>query len=132
MMQTNQPRRGLEEKAAPDMESRNHAEGSNVIDATKVSSGKDITKVLDFFRYTPATGSSSLDAALATGVLRNSVTWYISYLEDEGLLRVVCIQPDRSTGFRAKHYSADPALWPQVDAPAAPQYPSLFNEEDLL
>ena len=129
-MQNNQPRRGLVEKATPSI-GGDHAEGIEVIDAAKVHTRKDLSKVLDFFRYTPATGSSSLDAALATGVLRNSVTWYISYLEDEGLLRVVCIKPDRTTHYRSKHYSADPTLWPQVDEPAAPQYPTLFGE-DLL
>lgn len=125
MMQTNQPRRGLEEKAAPDMESRNHAEGSNVIDATKVHNPKDLCKILDYFRYKVGT---TLDAALATGILRNSITWYVAYLENAGLLQAVCIKRDRTTGYKAKHYSADPGQWTQQP----PQYPSLFGKEDLL
>lgn len=127
--QGNNPQRGLVEKAAPGMEMGNHAEGVSVIDAAKVHNPKDLCKILDYFRYT--TGST-LDAALATGILRNSITWYVAYLENAGLLQPICIKRDRTTGYKAKHYSADPALWPQVDEPAAPQYPSLFGKEDLL
>ena len=131
MMQNNQPRRGLVEKTAPDMERSNHAEGVgvSVIDAAKVHNPKDLCKILDYFRYKVGT---TLDAALATGILRNSITWYVAYLEDAGMLQAICIKRDRTTGYKAKHYSADPALWSQVDEPAAPQYPSLFGKEDLL
>ena len=128
MMQNNQPRRGLVKKAAPSI-GGDYAEGNEVIDAAKVHNPKDLCKILDYFRYT--TGST-LDAALATGILRNSITWYVAYLENAGLLQAICIRRDRTTGYKAKHYSADPTLWPQVDEPAAPQYPSLFGKEDLL
>ncbi len=126
--QGNNPRRGLVEKAAPSI-GGDYAEGNEVIDAAKVHNPKDLCKILDYFRYT--TGST-LDAALATGILRNSITWYVAYLENAGLLQPICIKRDRTTGYKAKHYSADPTLWPQVDEPAAPQYPSLFGKEDLL
>lgn len=126
--QGNNPRRGLVEKAAPSI-GGDHAEGIEVIDAAKVHNGKDLCKILDYFRYKVGT---TLDAALATGILRNSITWYVAYLENAGLLQPICIMRDRTTGYKAKHYSADPTLWPQMDEPAAPQYPSLFGKEDLL
>lgn len=75
--QGNNPRRGLVEKAAPSI-GGDYAEGNEVIDAAKVHNPKDLCKILDYFRYT--TGST-LDAALATGILRNSITWYVAYLE---------------------------------------------------
>lgn len=75
----------------------------------KIQQEKDICKVLDFFRYKVGT---SLDAALSTGILRNSVTWYIAQLEELGELQAIFVRPDRHTGFKAKHYSADPARWP--------------------
>lgn len=52
-----------------------------------------------------------MDAALDLGVLRNSVTWYIDYLEKEGLLQAIYRRPDVHTGFKAKWYSADPTKW---------------------
>lgn len=76
----------------------------------KIQQGKDICKVLDFFRYKTAT---TLDAMLATGVLRNSITWYVAQLEELGVLQAVCVRPDRHTGFKAKYYSADRTKWPQ-------------------
>lgn len=76
----------------------------------KIQQEKDICKVLAYFRYKVGT---SLDAALSMGVLRNSVTWYIAQLEELGELQAVCVRPDRHTGFRAKHYSADRSKWPQ-------------------
>lgn len=91
---------------------------------TKVIFDKDITKVLDFFRYNTGT---TLDAMLATGVLRNSITWYVSDLEDAGLIRAVSIKKDKHTGRLAKHYSADPAAWRQE---RRPRVLSIFNEED--
>lgn len=68
----------------------------------------DLYKVLDYFHHNVG---STLDAAIATGVLRNSITWYVSKLEKEGLLKVVCIKHDRTTGYMAKHYSAAPSRW---------------------
>lgn len=125
-MRTNDYCHGLD-AAAPDA-ADNYTEG-NMDNAAKVHNPKDLYKILDFFRYKVGT---TLDAALGTGILRNSITWYVSYLENEGLLQAVSIKRDRTTGYKAKHYSANPALWPQVVVPSATKYPSLFNEEDLL
>lgn len=85
---------------------------------------KDLTKVLDYFRYTTGT---TLDCMLATGVLRNSITWYISYLQSIGALQTVCRQPDRHTGRFAKHYSADPSQWCRTN-----QQLSLFGKEEFV
>lgn len=78
---------------------------------TKVRTTKDISKVCAFFRYTIGT---TLDAAIATGILRNSITWYVAQLEELGLLQAVRRQPDKHTGRIAKHYSAQPSMWHQA------------------
>lgn len=72
---------------------------------------KDITKVCAFFRYKTGT---TLDAAIATGILRNSITWYVAQLEDLGLIQAVTRLPDKHTGRLAKHYSAQPSMWHQA------------------
>ncbi len=72
---------------------------------------KDISKVCAFFRYTTGT---TLDAAIATGILRNSITWYVAQLENMGLIRAVRRLPDKHTGRLAKHYSTDPSTWHQA------------------
>ncbi len=72
---------------------------------------KDISKVCAFFRYKTGT---TLDAAIATGILRNSITWYVAQLEDMGLIQAVRRLPDKHTGRMAKHYSADPSTWHQA------------------
>ena len=88
----------------------------------KGHSNKDLYRVFEYFCYNVG---STLDAALATGILRNSITWYVSKLEKEGLLKVVCIKHDRTTGYMAKHYSADSSQWKhQVE-----QQLSLFGTE---
>lgn len=74
----------------------------------KVSKPKDIDKVLEYFRYKTGT---TLDAMLATGVLRNSITWYVRELEELGLLQAIARKPDIHTGRMAKYYSANPELW---------------------
>lgn len=74
----------------------------------KVVSTKGIAKVLDYFRYTTGT---TLDCAFATGVLRNSITYYVRDLEREKMLMAVYIAPDSTTGRRAKHYSANEEVW---------------------
>lgn len=74
----------------------------------KVRQEKDIEKVLDFFRYTVGT---TLDCMFATGILRNSVTWYVRDLEQMGLLQAIYKAKDKRTHFMAKHYSADPSKW---------------------
>ena len=88
-------------------------------------SNKDLTKVLSFFRYTIGT---TLDCMLGTGVLRNSITWYIVYLQNIGALQVVCRQPDRHTGRLAKHYSADPTQWNKTNC----QELTLFEKEEFV
>ena len=74
----------------------------------KVRQEKDIEKVLDFFRYTVGT---TLDCMFSTGILRNSVTWYVHDLERLGLLQAIYKARDKRTHFMAKHYSADPSKW---------------------
>lgn len=88
---------------------------TNIVQLAKECSDLDVAKnrtdlyrVLDYFRNNVA---STLDVVKATGILRNSITWYVSKLEKEGLLKVVCIKHDRTTGYMAKHYSADPSQW---------------------
>lgn len=82
--------------------------GINPNPLAKIQQEKDICKVLDYFRYKVGT---TLDAAFATCVLRNSITYYVRELEHMGLLRAVCRKRDRNTGYMAKHYSADKGKW---------------------
>ena len=81
---------------------------ASMIDTANVHNPTDLTKVLDYFRYTVGT---TLDCMFDTGVLRNSVTWYVRYLERIGLLKTIYIGRDRRTHYLAKHYSADPIKW---------------------
>lgn len=74
----------------------------------KVHESKDICKVFLYFRYNVGT---SLDCAIATGVLRNSVTYYVDYLEKQRLLGVAYVRKDKNTGYKAKHYTADKSKW---------------------
>lgn len=85
---------------------------------------KDLLKVVDYFRYTTGT---TLDCMLAIGVLRNSITWYVAYLESIGELQAICRKPDRHTGRLAKHYSADPSQWRKTN-----QQLSLFGKEEFV
>ena len=88
---------------------------------TKIAKEKDICKVLGFFRYKVGT---SLDCALATGILRNSITWYVQDLVDEGLLQSIGRAKDATTGYSANHYTADKSKWVH----RAPVQLSLFGE----
>lgn len=97
---------------------------SNTNDA-KVAFSKDIDKVCDYFRYKTAT---TLDAALNTGVLRNSITWYVSELIELGMLQVVGVRPDSHTGRMVKYYSADPKQWSEQPRPRYVQL-DLFRKE---
>ena len=90
-----------------------HSTTSNLrSDCTKVvkttDKTKDIELVMLYFQYNIGT---SLDCAFATGILRNSITYYISDLIDLGLLGIVRKDRDRTTGHWAYHYAADPSLW---------------------
>jgi len=78
------------------------------INNAKVGFSKDIDKVLEYFRYTTGT---TLDAMLDTGILRNSITWYVRDLEKLGLLQAIARKADTHTGRMAKYYSANPELW---------------------
>ena len=89
--------------------------------AAKVAKEKDIIKVFEFFRYKVGT---SLDCALATGILRNSITWYVQDLIDEGLLQSIGKQKDATTGYHANHYTANRSKWVQ----RSPVQLSLFGE----
>lgn len=88
----------------------------------KVTEMTDLCKVLEYFRYNVGT---TLDAAQATKILRNSITYYVMDLERLNLLQAIYIRPDRTTGYKAKHYSADKTLWPEK----APVELNLFGEE---
>lgn len=93
----------------------------------KVAFPKDIDKVCDYFRYKTA---STLDAALSTGVLRNSITWYVAELIELGMLQVVGVRPDTHTGRMVKYYSANPTQWNDTPKPR-PRYVQLdlFGKE---
>lgn len=84
------------------------AEATQLTDNTKVQNPKDFTRLLAFFRYKTAT---TLEAMFATGILRNSITYYVAEAEQLGLLRAVFKGRDSHTGRLAKHYSSDPAKW---------------------
>lgn len=70
--------------------------------------GRDFRLTLEYFCKHIGT---SLDCAFETGILRNSITYYIQHLERAGLLRAMYKAPDSRTGCKAKHYSANPAYW---------------------
>ena len=89
-------------------EKKRATEAALQIDSANVHNPADLTKVLNYFRQTVGT---TLDCMFATGILRNSITYYVSSLETAGLLQAIYEAPDRRTHFRAKHYSADPAKW---------------------
>lgn len=74
----------------------------------KVHNPSDLSKVLDYFRYTIGT---TLDCMFDTGILRNSITYYVRDLEALGLLQAIYVAPDRRTHREAKYYSADPQKW---------------------
>lgn len=48
---------------------------------------------------------------ISTGILRNCVTWYVRDLEAMNLLQSIFVGRDNTTGFLAKHYSADKTQW---------------------
>lgn len=109
------------------MEPKKRATGAAPLQTQNLSGAKihnpsDLAKVLDYFRYTTGT---TLDCMFATGILRNSITFYVRDLEVMGLLKSIYVAPDRRTHFNAKHYSADPSKWQ-----AKPDMQlSLFGEE---
>ena len=82
----------------------------------------DLNRVLEYYRYNVG---STLDAAKATGILRNSITWHVARLKKDGLIQVVCIKSDLTTGYMAKHYSAVSSQWESKSA----EQLSLFGNE---
>lgn len=102
---------------------------TNLIQAAKecpnlveTNNGTDLHRVLEYFSCNVGT---TLDAARATGILRNSITWYVSRLEKKGLLQVVCFKRDCTTGYMAKHYRV---VYKQQESKSAEQL-SLFGHE---
>lgn len=83
-------------------------EAAPQIDSANVHNPADLAKVLNYFRHTVGT---TLDCMFDTGILRNSITYYVSSLETAGLLQAIYKAPDRRTHCMAKHYSADPSQW---------------------
>ena len=86
---------------------RKAAEAAPSTDAN-IHNPNDLAKVLDYFQHETGT---TLDCMFETGILRNSVTWYVRYLERIGLIRAIYIDRDRRTHYLAKHYSADQTKW---------------------
>lgn len=82
---------------------------------------KDFKRIYFWFKKNVGT---TLDAALATGILRNSITYYVDHLETAGLLQAIHKDYDKTTHRIAKHYTANQTLW------AKPKYVqlSLFDE----
>ena len=72
---------------------------------------KDINKVLLYFQYNIGT---SLDCAFSTGILRNSICYYIDNLTKIGLLKIIYKDKDRTTHHMASHYSADSSKWKKL------------------
>lgn len=89
-------------------EKKRAANATPIKDNAKITNEKDITKVFDFFRYKTGT---TLDCMLATGILRNSITWYVKDLEAMGVLQAVCRRKDAHTKRMAKYYSANRDEW---------------------
>ena len=90
----------------------------------KITDEKDISKVFRFFRYTTGT---TLDCMLSTGVLRNSITYYVRELENAGMLQAIYRMPDVHTNRTAKYYSADKTKWISTNN----RQLSLFDERRL-
>lgn len=69
----------------------------------KVASSKDISKLLDFFRYP---GGTVREAARATGIKLNSAKWYARELSSLGLIHPDGPRYDTSTGRYSRGYVA--------------------------
>ena len=80
---------------------------------TKIEKDNDINKV---FRYFLSETETTLGCMVFTGILRNSITYYVRQLERLGLLQVVYRAPDKRTHRKAKHYSSDKSQWIIKDA----------------
>lgn len=74
---------------------------------SKLFNFPDIDKLLEFFTRTSAT---TLEAMAGTGILRNSITYYVRHLERNGSIVVIGKRLDRLTGRPAKVYTAAPAI----------------------
>lgn len=69
---------------------------------------KDLVRLLAYFAIQPST---TLDAMLGTGILRNSITWYVDYAEHAGFIKTVFKGKDKHTNRVAKYYSSNPKDW---------------------
>lgn len=103
-------------------EKKRAANATPITDTAKISKEKDITKVFEYYRYKTGT---TLDCMLTTGILRNSITWYVKDLEAMGVLQAVCRRKDAHTKRMAKYYSANPDEW----KPSRYKQLSLFGKE---
>ena len=84
------------------------AEAAQKVDVANVQAQKDFAKLIEYFRYKTAT---TLDAMFDTGILRNSITWYVADAEKLGVLQAVKKGRDKRTGRMAKYYSSNPIFW---------------------
>jgi hypothetical protein len=75
--------------------------------------GKQLSRVLLYYK---ACVGTSLDCMIATGIMRNCITWYIKELESLGMIQAVYRLPDKHTHFKAKYYSANKELWNRNDS----------------
>jgi hypothetical protein len=82
---------------------------------------KDLERIYLWYKENVGT---TLDAALATGILRNSITYYVDHLECAKKLQAIYKDYDKTTHKMAKHYTANQTLWTK------PKYVqlSLFEE----
>lgn len=102
---------------------------AGAITHAKIHYSKDIEKICAYFRYKTAT---TLEAAKNTGILRNSITWYVDTLTKLGLLQIVTVKPDKQTGRLANWYSANPDLWGMMEQPKRVQRKRRYKELDLF
>ena len=79
---------------------------AKLVNPSELCNGESL--VYEYFTHFVGT---TLDCCLATGVLRNSITYFVDNLEKQGRLGVVRFAPDRHTGYTAKYYSTRKELW---------------------
>lgn len=91
---------------------------------TNVENISDLEKVKMFFRDNVGT---TLDCFIVTGILRNSITYYVAFLEAHNEIQAIYVGRDQTTGRMAKHYSTDKSKWKKQ----FPQEGSLFKELDV-
>lgn len=90
------------------------------IDGAKVHNPKDFAKVYDYFYNIVGT---TLDCMIETGIVRWSITWYVSQMQSQGLIQIIKRDRDQHTGCKAAYYSTNPELWKNIK-----REPTLFDE----